>query len=325
MRRHAKRARKAPLRRKKAAPAAWPAFESKLSEALGVLEEDQYLVIAAKRGWAYVQFAGQGSYGIRAECVSNNYLIGSHALSAGQIAALNRLGWSSPTGTPEEVLAKRQPNGSPNFFRDFERPVPYDKVARMAVRSLTEVFEILHPGYLHYKAFDSNQKSILIPTLGLKREPEAPPREKPDADTIKGLREVVLKAIRKASGNADLEFDGDGDLSLRFGSAVVVVRVLGDPPYVRVFSPVLTNVEVDDRLVDRINELNSEVRNLRLFVRDGTVFAATEVFSSPFVAEHLSGACWQLGSLADEIDEMLQKEFGGRTAFGEFRDQPKVQ
>jgi hypothetical protein len=45
----------------------------------------------------------------------------------------------------------------------------------MAVRALTEVFEIPHPGYLMYKAFDKKQQTILVSTLGLKREESAPP------------------------------------------------------------------------------------------------------------------------------------------------------
>lgn len=151
-----------PLRHRKAPSPAWPAFESKLAEALAVLEEDQYLVISEKRGEAYVQFAGQGSFGVRAECVSNNYLDEAHALRAGQMTALERIGWSAPTGTPAEASPKRQPEGSPNFFRDFGWPVPYDAVARMAVRSLAGVF-----------AFDKSKRSILIPTLGLMREPPA--------------------------------------------------------------------------------------------------------------------------------------------------------
>jgi hypothetical protein len=88
-------------------------------------------VVSAKRGWAYVQFAPQGSFGLRAECVGNNYLDEAHALRAGQTALLRRIGWSSPTGTRD----------SPNFFRDFDRPVPCSDAARMAVRALTEVFE----------------------------------------------------------------------------------------------------------------------------------------------------------------------------------------
>jgi hypothetical protein len=304
---------------------AWSAFESKLAEALAVLEEDQYLVISAKRGWAYVQFAGQGSFGVRAECVSNNYLDEAHALRAGQMTVLRRIGWSAPTGTPAEASPKRQPEGSPNFFRDFDRPVPYDAVARMAVRSLVGVFEIPHPGYLHYKAFDKSKRSILIPTLGLMCEPPAPPRETPSANTIEGLRDLVLKAVRKASGNADLGFTEDGDLPLRFGSAAVRVRVLDDPPCLRVFSAILENVEVNDRLVNRVHALNSEVRFVRFFVLDGIVFAATEMFTSPFVAEHVASACLQLGSLAEEIGGTLQKEFGGRRAFEDTREEPEVQ
>src|ERR1017187_306926 len=74
-----------PPRHRNASSPAWPAFETKLAEALAVLEEHQYLVITEKRGWAYVQFAGQGSFGGRAECVSNNYLDEAHALRAGQM------------------------------------------------------------------------------------------------------------------------------------------------------------------------------------------------------------------------------------------------
>ena len=134
------------LPRRKAPLGAWSAFERKLAETLGALEEDQYLVVSAKRGWAYVQFAAQGSFGLRAECVGNNYLDEAHALRAGQMTALRRIGWSAPTGTPTEASPKRQPEGSPNFFRDFDRPVPCADAARMAVRALTEVFEIPHPG-----------------------------------------------------------------------------------------------------------------------------------------------------------------------------------
>jgi hypothetical protein len=314
-----------PPRHRKASSPAWPAFEGKLAEALAVLEEDQYLVITEKRGWAYVQFAGQGSFGVRAECVSNNYLDEAHALRAGQMTALGRIGWSAPTRTPEEASPKRQPEGSPNFFRDFDRSVPYDAVARMAVRSLAEVFEIPHPGYLQYEAFDRKQRTILVPTLGLMREKAAPLSGKPRADTIDGLRKLVLKAIRVASGNPDLEFDEDGDVLLRFGSAAVFVRVLDGPLCVRMFSPVLEGLEINDRLLDRLSEMNAEIRFARFFAAEGRVIVAAEVFAAPFVAEHVTQACPQVGSLADEYGRVLQKEFGGRTSFEDARDEPEVQ
>jgi hypothetical protein len=311
--------------RRKAPLGAWPAFERKLAETLGALEEDQYLVITEKRGWAYVQFAAQGSFGLHAECVGNNYLDEAHALRADQMTALRRIGWSSPTGTREEILAKRRTDGSPNFFRDFDRPVPCADAARMAVRALTEVFEIPHPGSLMYKAFDKKQRAILVPTLGLKREEPAPPPEKPREDSVEGLRKLVLKAIREGSGNAGLEPCEDGDLSLRFGSAAVFVRVLDAPRCVRMFSPVLEDVEADDRLLDRLNELNAEIRFARFFVVEGRVIVATETLVAPFVAEHVSQAYLQLGGFADEIGGTLQKEFWGRRAFEEAPEEPEVQ
>ena len=83
--------------------ARWPAFEKRLAETLAALEEDQYLVVSAKRGWAYVQFAAQGSFGLRAECVGNNYLDEAHALSAGQKARMRRMGWSPGLRPAEEL------------------------------------------------------------------------------------------------------------------------------------------------------------------------------------------------------------------------------
>ena len=301
--------------RRKTPPAAWPDFERKLAETLAALEEDQYLVVSAKRGWAYVQFAAQGSFGLRAECVGNNYLDEAHALRAGQMALLRRIGWSSPTGT----------RGSPNFFRDFDRPVPCADAARMAVRALTEVFEILHPGSLEYKAFDKKQRTILVPTLGLKREEPTPPPEKPREDAVQDLRALVLKAVREGSGNADLEFDADGDLPLRFGSAAVFVRVLDDSLGVGIFSAVLEDVEADDRLLDRLNALNAEFLFARFFAVEGRVMVAVETSVVPFVAEHVSRACLQLGSLADKIGGELQREFGGRRAFEEVPEGQEVQ
>jgi hypothetical protein len=53
----------------------------------------------------------------------------------------------------------------------------------MAVRALTEDFEIPHPGFLLYKAFDRKQRAILVPTLGLKRDEPAPPPEKTREET----------------------------------------------------------------------------------------------------------------------------------------------
>jgi hypothetical protein len=195
----------------------------------------------------------------------------------------------------------------------------------MGVRALTEVFEIPHPGCLEYKAFDKKDRTILVPTLGLKRQEPAPPREKPRANTVKGLRKLVLEAIRKASGDANIELDDEEDVPLRFGTESVLVRVFDDPLRIGVFSPILADVEVDTRLLSRINELNASIFHARLFAVEGTVFAATEVFAAPFVAEHVTSACWGLGDLVNDVGKKLREEFGERRAPERPPEGPAVQ
>jgi hypothetical protein len=91
------------------------------------------------------------------------------------------------------------------------------------------------------------------------------------------------------------------------------------------FSPVLEDVEADDRLFDRLNELNAGMRLVRFFVVEGRVIVVAEMFVAPFAAEHVKRACVVVGSLADEFGGMLQKEFGGLRAFEETPEGAEVQ
>lgn len=304
--------------------APWAALEQKLAEALGSLEEDQYLIVSAKSGWWYVQFAAQGSFGLRAESVSNHYLPSNDSMSSEQLEAMAALGWNAPTGLPPEATPKNQPLGSPNFFRDFDQPVPFADVARLAVRTLREVFRIPHPGFLEYDAFERGGTKIVLAGFILKRRPL---RQKPDTQKDQSpeqTRELLLKAARSGFADPELEFDKDGDLPLRFGSALVFARVNTTPHCISVFSPVVANITETSVVAARLNEFNATVRFARLFAVKDVVFAAVEVPAVPFVAEHFLNACSGLGGLVDELDDLLQAQLGGRTAFGEFRAKQTV-
>ena len=139
---------------------AWQSFGDNLAAVLGALSEDQYLVISAKRDPWYVQFAAQGAHGMRAEAVSDSYLDDSAKLSAAQIAALKKAGWLPPTGTPGEAAPKKQPDGSPNYFLEYSRPVPFEEVASLARHTLADIFEVIHPGALEYQSFDRNDRAL---------------------------------------------------------------------------------------------------------------------------------------------------------------------
>jgi len=315
---------------KRIAPAArdWKALGENLASVLGAMSENQYLIISARREPWFVQFARQGKELLRAEAVSNNYLPESSRLSDAKMAALTRLGWLAPTGSPPESTPEKQPNGSPNFFRDFTPPVPFEEVAELATETLVRIYGVVHPSALEYQSFEQDHGTLLLPTLGLMARPQTPSKtSSKEASTGEGhdfesLRALVLGTVRKGLEDDKVDFDDDGDLQVRFGSAVAFVRPMKDPLSVRVFSPILTAVEADHELLHRLNDLNADTSFAKFLHRGDTVYATVDVPAAPMVPEHLDRAIVGLGQFADELDDQLQTDFGGRTAFGEFRAKP---
>lgn len=78
----------------------WCVFELKLTSVLSQLVEDQMLIIVEKDSNRFIQFAAQGSAGMRAEVSSNAYLSPSNKLTDRQIAKLVKAGWDAPTHSP---------------------------------------------------------------------------------------------------------------------------------------------------------------------------------------------------------------------------------
>jgi hypothetical protein len=108
--------------------------------------------------------------------------------------------------------------------------------------------------------------------------------------------------------------------AIRAGTAVVYVRLVdAEPPVVRVFSPLLRRIERSPDLLVELNELNGRLNFLRLFWRDGTVFAASELLAETLDGAELSNACDGVADAADYYDVRLRARFGGETAFTERR------
>ena len=291
---------------------AWPPFAQKLATVLATLNEDQFLVILAKRSNRFVQFAGQGASGVRAESVSNQYLPRSEQLDAQQIARLKELGWQTPTGTAESSTPERDPDGSPNYFVEFASPVPFAALADLAVRTLVDVLRVPYPGFLEYEAFDADQNSIIHPELGLKRATRTTPKDK-RVDVANRL----LATVKEATNIADLEFDEDGDIQVRYGSMAAFIRLVGDPPNVRIRSPLLIGVESTTALLSRLNELNAALDHMHFYTHRGSIGAATGVPAAPYVADHVVRTLNEFCQICDGIDELLRAEFGGETLYVE--------
>jgi hypothetical protein len=298
---------------------AWDDYANVVARILDALDTGQFLILSSTDRPCFVQFETHGMHGLRAEAVSNTFLPPEHQLDDDALGTALRLGWHPPTGqsdnTPEDDL-----EGSPNYFSEWSAPVPYDEVARLAVDTLTEVFDVAHPGRLRYEAFTSYGTAILLPALGERATPNDTvfDDQHGPAPNLAAVAEQVLAILREASGNPDLLPDDDGEMAIRYGSSVVFFQVFNDPPIVRAYSPALTQVPIDPKVAVALNELNSATAFTKWLAVDDMIIAAIDLFGDPLVERHVVHACEVLGNTTDDVDDQLQQRFGGKTFFGEY-------
>jgi Putative bacterial sensory transduction regulator len=109
-------------------------------------------------------------------------------------------------------------------------------------------------------------------------------------------------------------------VAIRAGTAVVYLRLVdAEPPAVRIFSPLLRHVTCSVELLGELNDLNARLAFVRLFWRDDTVYAATEVFAAGVSAAEVANACDTVADTADYYDVRLHGRFGGEIAFADRR------
>jgi hypothetical protein len=143
----------------------WERFTDDLIVCLADLQEDEFLILSAKKAkYYYVQFAAQGKFGMRAEASDNFYIPPEAQLSADDYAAMVSLGWRIPSAADPDA------ESTPNFYLDLRNPVDIESLVQLATRTLRRTYKVKHPGTLQYKAFASNGMQIRFPTLRLKRE-----------------------------------------------------------------------------------------------------------------------------------------------------------
>lgn len=292
---------------------AWAPFAKKLAATLEQLVEDQYLVLLVKKSNRFIQFASQGSFGIRIETTSNHYLTKQEKLDERQIAALIKAGWQAPSGKSDEATPENDPDGSPNFFAEFSEPVSFETLAALTVRTFAEILRVPHPGFLQYEAFDDTEgewAAMTLPELGLKQA--KPARQD---DTLESLAQALLTTLKEETGISELDYDGDGDIGIRYGSAAAFVRLIGDPPHIRIYSPILNDVEENPDMFARLNDINANETLMRFYFQNGVIYGASDISAVPYVSAHVVQALAHFCEIADGMDSLLQGEFGGRTAF----------
>jgi hypothetical protein len=109
-------------------------------------------------------------------------------------------------------------------------------------------------------------------------------------------------------------------VAMQAGTAVVYLRLLdAEPPVVRVFSPLLREVDISGELLAELNELNARLTFDRLFWRERAVYAATERLAETLTSAELRHAIDSLADHADYYDVRLHARFGGVVAFDDNR------
>jgi hypothetical protein len=294
--------------------AAWTSFGGDLATALMALELGAHLRVtldptAGGTGDAtyYLEFTAHDDGELHAESVGNAYLPAGHRLDRSAIAGLVALGWAPPgvvEGT-EGNFGLRVPCSDAGTLAD------------LSVRTLREVFCTPHPAFLTYEAQGLDAVSVPVLGGGARRISGAPVVSSTavDAPLEDRVRDVVAGLL--AVPVAELPLDADGELGIRAGSAMVFVRVGDDPPMVEVVSPVLTQVTPTPRLYEKVSSLTRNMPIGRLYVADDTVWASVPVFGRDFQGSHLSLALRVMTGLADELDDRLQGDFGGKVFFGD--------
>jgi hypothetical protein len=203
------------------------------------------------------------------------------------------------------------------------------RMAKILSRTLREGYGTPHPAFLMYSVEPPSTEpasppldASALPALGAARpvpagETAAAPGVGPLDLANMSLPEkvtTVIAAMLNTTPDA-LPVDTEGDVGIRSGSAMVFVRVRDEPPLVDVFSPVLTDVKPNEQLYVKLSELTHRMPIGRLYFSGETVWASVPVFGRDFQATHLMLAVQVMTGLADELDDRLHGEFGGKRFF----------
>ncbi|MFC7529055.1 hypothetical protein [Actinoplanes sp. GCM10030250] len=262
---------------------------------------------------------------VEALAVGNGELPAEFRMNRAAVADLVALGWSPPGVLP----------GSGDSFGLRSSQEKAAQLATVVTRTLRDVYGAPHPAFLVYLVHDEDDEPIDAPPLGTARhepsvEHEIDLDDLEDDDALEAalatvgedvvpLDERVRTVVATMSKTTvdQLQVDADGDIGIRAGSAMVFVRVRDNPPLVDVLSPILTEVEPTEQLYVKLSELTNRMPIGRLYCAQDTVWASIPVFGRNFQAVHLMLAVQVMTGLADELDDRLHGEFGGKRFFGE--------
>lgn len=296
--------------------AAWKDFHTSLADALPAMPVGARLSMtldptASGTGDAVYDVAVQvlSETELHADAVANVGLPEEYRLDRESVGDLVALGWSPPgvvEGAGERFGLHTSVDDAP-------------AVSDVLTRTLRDVYGAPHPAFLTYTV----EGDTAVPALASARPVTAGTLVPSRSHAIAAIDMPLEEQVRTVVGgliktDPDLvQSDDEGEISVRSGSAMVFVRVHDNPQLIDVYSPILTEVDADERLYERLAQLTRRMPIGRLYCTEGTVWASVPVFGRDFQPTHLMLALQVMTRLADELDDRLQDDFGGKRFFGE--------
>lgn len=280
---------------------AWEEFTLRLDEVLSVMDSTGDLTISA---------VGPGESttrpGIRFSMVHPGmigaFVTGSDdgAPTAAEEDELRRLGWLEPDEGVQAFHVEADQEAS-------------SELATLASDTLSTVFGVLHPIFLHPDQLaeilqGETAWTPLAPRKLGRDETAVMPGSRPELDAL------VDEELRRVFGHPPLRNEL-GDVAIRVGSTMVFLRSSVDAAELVLFSALVHDVVGRSHACEVLNDLNVEARFGRFALHRDRVFVQLAIPAQPFVPAHLHQALAHLSQIADAIDDELAAKLGGRTTF----------
>jgi hypothetical protein len=118
-------------------------------------------------------------------------------------------------------------------------------------------------------------------------------------------------------GSDEIKRDRDGDIPIRFGSAVTFVRAReGEMPGVEIFSPLLKDMPVTPKLYETLNQVNLEFGLGKVVLTpSGEIVLSTLLLAETLTHAELATGLQAVSAAADFFDTKLKERLGGETWF----------
>lgn len=111
----------------------------------------------------------------------------------------------------------------------------------------------------------------------------------------------------------ELKVRPNGQIGVSTESGAYTVRVLcdGPTPHLEVFSLLLTEIDKDPGLLEKLNDLNARMCHARVFWTDRRVVVAGELIGETAEGMGLSSLCDEVAHVVDHCAPDIKAVFGG--------------